>query len=84
VFANELRAGLRKFAPDAPFDLVSHSVEAIWSLPPAQHAGVIHAYVGVNIKYFCNLVNVVLADISPIRLLIQSSLSRWDAAFVAL
>lgn len=55
VFANELSAGLKLSAPDAPFDLVRHSVEAIWTLPEDQRAGVIHAYVKVNPlkKYLC-------------------------------
>jgi hypothetical protein len=47
VFANELSAGLKQSAPDAPFDLVRHSVEAIWTLPEDQRPGVIHAYVKV-------------------------------------
>jgi MFS family permease len=52
VFANELSAGLKQFAPDASFDLVRHSVEAIWSLPDAQRPGVIHAYVRAIDKVF--------------------------------
>jgi hypothetical protein len=51
VFANELAAGLKEFAPDAPFQLVRHSVDSIWTLPPAQRVGVIHAYVKVNFKH---------------------------------
>jgi hypothetical protein len=45
VFANELSSGLMKYAPDAPFGLVRDSVEAIYTLPVEQRAGVIHAYV---------------------------------------
>jgi MFS family permease len=52
VFANELSAGLKEFAPDASFDLVRHSVEAIWTLPPEQRPGVIHAYVKAVDKVF--------------------------------
>jgi len=52
VFANELSAGLKLSAPDAPFDLVRHSVEAIWTLPEDQRPGVIHAYVKAVDKVF--------------------------------
>jgi hypothetical protein len=47
VFANELAKGLRESAPEAPFELVRHSVDAIWGLEEGQRAGVIHAYVKV-------------------------------------
>jgi len=52
VFANELSAGLMKYAPEAPFGLVRHSVEAIYTLPVEQQAGVIHAYVLAIDKVF--------------------------------
>jgi hypothetical protein len=48
VFANELSAGLKQFAPEAPFTLVRNSIEAIYTLPVELQAGVIHAYVLVN------------------------------------
>jgi len=51
VFANELSSGLKKYAPEAPFKLVRDSVEAIYTLPVEQRAGVIHAYVLVNVLY---------------------------------
>jgi hypothetical protein len=54
VFANELSAGLAKYAPEAPFGLVRHSVEAIYTLPVAQQAGVIHAYVLVINLLLCS------------------------------
>ena len=47
IFANELAQGLVKEAPGAPFELVRHSVEAIYTLPPDMRAGVIRAYVEV-------------------------------------
>jgi hypothetical protein len=43
-----LSQSLKEFAPDAPFDLVRHSVAAIWMLPPEMQNGIIHAYVLVN------------------------------------
>lgn len=49
VFANELASNLVKYAPDAPFALVRDSVSAIYTLPVQQEAGVIHAYVLVNL-----------------------------------
>ncbi|KIM88878.1 hypothetical protein PILCRDRAFT_243404 [Piloderma croceum F 1598] len=52
VFANELSTGLVKYAPEAPFELVRDSVEAIYTLPVAQQAGVIHAYVLAIDKVF--------------------------------
>jgi len=52
VFANELSSGLMKYAPDAPFGLVRDSVEAIYTLPVEQRAGVIHAYVLAIDKVF--------------------------------
>ena len=55
IFANELAQGLVKDAPSAPFELVCHSVEAIYTLPLDMHAGVIRAYVEVR---------VVIRDIS--------------------
>jgi hypothetical protein len=59
VFANTLANDLRRFAPDAPFDLVRHSVDAIWTLPSEQQAGVIHSYVLVSfeeaMRLFCYL-----------------------------
>jgi hypothetical protein len=51
VFANELTSGLTKYAPGAPFGLVRHSVEAIYTLPVEQQAGVIHAYVLVILTF---------------------------------
>jgi len=45
IFANKLSEGLLEFAPDAPFDLVRHSVEAIATLPVEMRPGIIHAYV---------------------------------------
>ncbi|KAF8509592.1 MFS general substrate transporter [Hysterangium stoloniferum] len=45
LFTNKLSVNLKKFAPDAPFDLVLRSVEAIYQLPLEQRARVIHAYV---------------------------------------
>jgi len=45
VFGNQLGKGLTEFAPDAPFDLVKNSVEAIYTLSPDLIPGVIHAYV---------------------------------------
>lgn len=44
-FSTHLASALHEFAPDAPFDLVRNSVEAIATLPKEQQAGVIHAYV---------------------------------------
>jgi len=52
VFANELSSGLMKYAPEAPFGLVRNSVEAIFTLPVEQRAGVIHAYVLAIDKVF--------------------------------
>ncbi|BGP21155.1 hypothetical protein JCM10295v2_000026 [Rhodotorula toruloides] len=44
IFGTKLGASLHKFAPDAPFQLVRNSVEAIPTLPKALQPGVIHAY----------------------------------------
>lgn len=52
IFANELSSGLKKHAPEAPFKLVRDSVEAIYTLPVEQQAGVIHAYVLAVDKVF--------------------------------
>jgi hypothetical protein len=48
VFANTLSQGLTEFAPDAPFNLVHHSVPAIWMLLPVMQEGIIHTYVLVS------------------------------------
>ncbi|KAM0753699.1 MFS general substrate transporter, partial [Meredithblackwellia eburnea MCA 4105] len=52
VFGTKLASGLHQFAPDAPFELVRNSVEAIKTLPKAQQPGVIHAYcLALNATY---------------------------------
>ena len=45
LFSTQLGTALREYAPDAPFELVRNSVEAIKTLPLEQQAGVVHAYV---------------------------------------
>jgi hypothetical protein len=75
VFANELNSGLVKYAPEAPFELVRHSVEAIYTLPVAQQAGVIHAYVLVILTFCFVMYRGVFADVvSFTRLSTKSSL----------
>jgi hypothetical protein len=41
----QLSQNIPIFAPDAPLQLVLHSVDAIKTLPALQQVGVIHAYV---------------------------------------
>lgn len=48
IFANELAKLLVTEAPTAPFELVRHSVSAIFDLPPDVRVGVVHAYVQVR------------------------------------
>jgi hypothetical protein len=62
VFANELSSGLTTYAPEAPFQLVRDSVEAIYTLPVAQQAGVIHAYVLVILSFCFVMYRGVFAD----------------------
>ncbi|KAF8234177.1 MFS general substrate transporter [Tricholoma matsutake] len=45
LFINELTINIPIYAPDAPYELVLHSVDAIQILPEYQKVGVIHAYV---------------------------------------
>ncbi|TNY23706.1 major facilitator superfamily domain-containing protein [Rhodotorula diobovata] len=45
IFGTRLGSSLREFAPEAPFDLVRNSVEAIPTLPAELQPGVVHAYV---------------------------------------
>lgn len=45
VFNNKLASALPVYAPDAPFELVRRSVEAIKTLPLDQQPGVITSYV---------------------------------------
>ncbi|BGP57253.1 hypothetical protein JCM8202_002830 [Rhodotorula sphaerocarpa] len=45
VFGTRLTSALHDFAPEAPFELVRNSVQAIPELPKALQPGVIHAYV---------------------------------------
>ncbi|GAA5856891.1 hypothetical protein JCM9279_007592 [Rhodotorula babjevae] len=44
IFGTRLGSALREFAPDAPFQLVRNSVEAIPTLPVELQPGVVHAY----------------------------------------
>ncbi|BGP04230.1 hypothetical protein JCM10049v2_000028 [Rhodotorula toruloides] len=44
IFGTKLGSSLHEFAPEAPFQLVRNSVEAIPTLPKAMQPGVIHAY----------------------------------------
>ncbi|KAF8576867.1 MFS general substrate transporter [Ramaria rubella] len=50
LFTNKLAKYIEIFAPDAPFELILHSVDAIFSLPLEQRTGVIHAYV-LSLRY---------------------------------
>jgi hypothetical protein len=43
IFSNKLASALRVYAPDAPFELVRRSVEAIRTLPVAQQPGELRA-----------------------------------------
>lgn len=52
IFANELAQNLVREAPDAPFELIRHSVAAIYELSPTLRAGVINAYVEVRVLLF--------------------------------
>ncbi|GJN91916.1 hypothetical protein Rhopal_004941-T1 [Rhodotorula paludigena] len=45
IFGTRLSSALREFAPEAPFELVRQSVQAIPTLPEDLQPGVIHAYV---------------------------------------
>ncbi|GAA5909666.1 hypothetical protein JCM5296_006726 [Sporobolomyces johnsonii] len=45
IFGNRLASALHEFAPDAPFDLVRNSVDAIKTIAPDLQPGVRHAYV---------------------------------------
>ncbi|KDQ12822.1 hypothetical protein BOTBODRAFT_189074 [Botryobasidium botryosum FD-172 SS1] len=74
IFQNKLASGLREFAPDAPYDLLRQSVEAIATLPPDQKAGAIHAYVealklvfaslGVTASALCSVSTLLIKDIN--------------------
>ncbi|GAA6021533.1 hypothetical protein JCM11491_006474 [Sporobolomyces phaffii] len=67
VFGNKLAQGLREFAPDAPFNLVRNSVEAIKTLDPAMQVGVKHAYVlALNRVYVITVAAGGLASISAL------------------
>ncbi|GAA5916994.1 hypothetical protein JCM8208_003424 [Rhodotorula glutinis] len=44
IFGTRLGSALREFAPEAPFQLVRNSVEAIPTLPVELQPGVVHAY----------------------------------------
>ena len=65
IFANELAQNLVKDAPGAPFALVRHSVEAIYTLSPDLRVGVIHAYVEVSVIPFHLRRIFMLLYISP-------------------
>ncbi|GAA6053549.1 hypothetical protein JCM3770_005189 [Rhodotorula araucariae] len=45
IFGTRLSSALREYAPDAPYELVRNSVEAIPTLPEDLQPGVVHAYV---------------------------------------
>ena len=78
VFSNELSLSLKKYAPDAPFGLVRHSVEVIYILPVEQQAGVIHAYVLVTIPFLFMQCQARDTDnVFFARPLTKSSLSPW-------
>ncbi|KDQ05977.1 hypothetical protein BOTBODRAFT_168326 [Botryobasidium botryosum FD-172 SS1] len=74
IFENKLASGLHEFAPDAPYDLLRQSVEAIATLPPDQKAGAIHAYVealklvfvslGVTTSALCSISTLLIKNIN--------------------
>jgi len=45
LFTYKLAMNLKQVAPDAPFNLVLHSVDSIWQLPLDQRTRVIRAYI---------------------------------------
>ncbi|KDQ20414.1 hypothetical protein BOTBODRAFT_183202 [Botryobasidium botryosum FD-172 SS1] len=82
IFQNKLASGLLQFAPEAPYALLRHSIEAIATLPANQKAGAIHAYVealklvfvamGVSANVICSLSalmieNTNLKKMSPVQ-----------------
>ncbi|SCV67930.1 BQ2448_51 [Microbotryum intermedium] len=67
VFGSKLSSALKEFAPDAPFELVRNSVEAIKTLPADIKPAVIHAYVvALNNVFVIGVAAGALASLSAL------------------
>lgn len=81
IFGNKLAQGLHEFAPDAPFELVRNSVEAIKTLPEEMQVGVKHAYVlALNRVY---IITVAAGGLCSLSALLIRNLSIKGKAVMA-
>ncbi|GAA5956352.1 hypothetical protein JCM3765_005638 [Sporobolomyces pararoseus] len=73
IFGNKLAQGLHEFAPDAPFELVRNSVDAIKTLPAEMQVGVKHAYVLALDRVY--IITVAAGGLSSLSALLIKNLS---------
>ncbi|GAA5983322.1 hypothetical protein JCM5350_003071 [Sporobolomyces pararoseus] len=73
IFGNKLAQGLHEFAPDAPFELVRNSVDAVKTLPAEMQAGVKHAYVLALDRVY--IITVAAGGLSSLSALLIKNLS---------
>ncbi|KAF8509602.1 major facilitator superfamily domain-containing protein [Hysterangium stoloniferum] len=72
LFTNKLATTLKQLAPDAPFDLIMHSIDSIWQLPMDQRTRVIRAYV-LSLR-FIFILSVPAAGLSTLSALLVRDL----------